>query len=195
MPVGWVSRTMEPQADLTLVVLEEGAIWPGWHVACQFSADLGEGAAPPAVIAIAQSQGEAASHFAERVSHRLKSLPAELNKQRARLAHVVLSTADVQDASGKSRVALAKRLAQVCVSHAARFVLAAPPACSPAAQRDLFALAGGLCEVLGSACDVSVSFGPAEPPTSDTRLRVTRPDGAEPVDFQEEMDLRRISVH
>ncbi|MEZ4375860.1 MAG: hypothetical protein R3B07_33945 [Polyangiaceae bacterium] len=185
---------MEPQADLTLVVLEEGAIWPGWHIACQFSADVGEAGAPPAVIAIAQSQGEAASHFAQRVSHRLKSLPAELNKQRARLGHVVLSTADVQD-EGKGRVALAKRLAQVCVSNAARFVLAAPPACSPAAQRDLFALAGGLCEVLGSACDVSVSFGPAEPPTSETRLRVTRPDGAEPADFHEEMDLRRSSVH
>lgn len=185
---------METQAELTLVVLEEGAIWPEWHPACQFSAEEPEGP-PPAVMAIAQSQGEAESHFVERVSHRLKALPAELRKQRARLAHVVLSTADVADPSTKARVELARRLAQVCVGEAARFVLAAPPACSPAAQRDLFALAGGLCEVLGSACDVSVSFGPAQAPTSETRLRVTRPDNAELADFQEEMDIQRISVH
>ncbi|MCA9628173.1 MAG: hypothetical protein KC766_10930 [Myxococcales bacterium] len=185
---------MESQAQLTLVVLEEGAIWPEWHAACQFvSAQPAD--APPAVIAIAQSQGEADSRFSERVSRRLKTLPAELSKQRARLAHVVLSTADVLEAPAKSRIGLAKRLAQVCVSAGARFVLAAPPGCSAAAQRDLFALAGALCEVLGSACDVSVSFGPTET-ESHARLRAARPslhDSAD-LNFPEESDVQRVSV-
>lgn len=192
---------MEPQAQLTLVVLEEGAIWPGWHAACQFSpeeAATGQSLvlqdAPPAVMAIAQSQGEAGSLFVDRVSKRLKALPMELGKQRARLAHVVLSTADLLDVPSKARVELAKRLAQVCVTEGARFVLAAPPKCSAVSQRELFALAGGLCEVLGSACDVSVSFGPAEV-ESHTRLRAARPDAAELVEFHEEMDEQRISVH
>ena len=194
--VGWVLTVMEPQAQLTLVVLEEGAVWPEWHAACRFSADespTGD-AAPPAVMAIAQSQGEAESHFVERVSNRLEALPIELGKQRARLAHVVLSAADVLESRVSRRVELAKRLAQVCVGHEARFVLAAPPGCSPQAQRDLFALAGGLCEVLGSACDVSVSFGPVET-QSHTRLRAVRPAeletpqaGVELLDFPEEIE-------
>ncbi len=127
---------------------------------------------------VSQPPGEGAREFTRRVIGRLRQLDVDLVKQSSYLGCVVLATGGAQGGSAlQARARVARLLARVAVGHRAPLVLTASADASDEARRQLFALAGALCELAGPELVVSVKFeghGPGSAEHEGPRSAVQR---------------------
>lgn len=159
---------METPAELSLIVLELGAAWPALDPEADRGGARGGG---PAVIAVAQDPEEAPLAFRVRAASRIHAAQRQLSDRRARLARVVFSVSGAGSDADRKEMALA--LSQLCAQHGVRLSLVARNDAKPALRGSLLALAGTLCEHLGSGFDVTLTFDGE--PTSERRLRAAAP--------------------
>lgn len=164
---------MEAPAELSLIVLELGAVWPQLELEPAPPAARRGG---PALVAVAQDLEEAPLAFRSRAASRIHAAQRQLSDRRARLARVVFSVSGAGSDADRSEMALV--LAQLCAQHGVRLVLAARRDAKPALRGALLSLAGELCEKLGAGFDVTVSFDGE--PVSERRLRAAAPAGELP---------------
>ncbi len=180
---------MEAPAELSLIVLELGAVWP------QLELEL-EPAPPsarrggPALVAVAQDLEEAPLAFRRRAASRIHAAQRQLSDRRARLARVVFSVSGAGSDADRREMALV--LARLCAQHGVRLVLAAQRDAKPALRGALLSLAGELCEQLGAGFDVTVSFDGE--PVSERRLRAAAPT-AELPQRDDQAPLRKSQYH
>ncbi|MBX3182540.1 MAG: hypothetical protein KIT72_19910 [Polyangiaceae bacterium] len=141
---------MQEPSALSWIVLERGAAWPGWYEACQ---------RPEGAVIVSQPPGECTREFTRRVIGRLRNLEVDLVKQTAYLGCVVLAAGEALDERTlNARARVARLLARVALRHRAPLVITTSADASDEARRQLFALAGTLCEVAGPELVVSVKF-------------------------------------
>lgn len=154
---------------VSLIVVEQGALWPT-HL------DTGQ------LVMIAQQPAESPGSLAGRLSRRL----AGVQKHDVYSRVAVLSVgADVSEPSAEARrsmaCTLAQRLTPSTPEAESRLLLMAPSTASPALRHQLMLLTGALCEQLSGVAEVVLRFGEGSPasgahPVAPVRDAVARID-------------------
>lgn len=172
------------EALLSVVVLEVGSTWPPWLSEYQKQA--------PNSVVVAQSAGESASDFAQRIARRAEEIGA-----REEAVHVALlvSNGALDEASVSARERMCASLLRMMVQkRRGELVLAADVRAGDEQRHELFALAGTLCDELrGTDVTVRVRFASSRPETgvSGVMKSVIPPaDGADGDDVEEDRIAR-----
>jgi len=140
----------ESRDDLmSIVVLENGAVWPAWLAEYQRLA--------PNAVVIAQARTEGLDGFRARVIHRIEEATTS-SGARVRVGVIIAAPAAGEDRL-EFRESVARALLQLMGSNEAELVLAGDGHDTDPARHELFAIAGTLCEELGgSKVNVRVRF-------------------------------------
>lgn len=152
-------------SESVLVVVEDGAEWPGWLKS------LEAGAGP---MVYHQDEGEALTHFADRVSGQLATLVGrEGNVEMA----VIASNERCDDHALDARRAIANAILGFMAQHGSgRLLFTEGFRQGGRSRAALSALAADLAgEWEGAGVTVSVRFGdPSKPPQADNHVNVSR---------------------
>jgi len=152
-------------SESVLVVVEEGAEWPGWLKS------LEAGAGP---MVYHQDEGEALSHFSDRVSGQLATL---VGRERNVEMAVIASNERFDDHALDARRSIASAILSFMASHGAgRLLFTEGLRQGGRSRAALSALAADLAgEWEGAGVTVSVRFGdPSKPPQRADDLKVSR---------------------
>jgi hypothetical protein len=141
---------MSQGSEITVVVMERGAQWPGCIESCR--------RVTPDMVVIAQDAGESPEALARRVEARIVALHRENRPVRGAVI-AVSRRSDEVSLECRSRLARSLLRALNATETTGSFWLCAPPAAAEGVRHHLIALAGTLTSMLGnSTVGVSVRF-------------------------------------